>query len=57
MNASQAIDFRQENPFHYRKFLRNYRQEVSFVEDRLLQTDIVSSINFIKNLQMNKFNL
>ena len=52
MNASQAIDFREakSSPF-IESLLRNFRQEVSFVEnDRLIHSDIVSSINFIKNI-------
>ena len=54
MNAAQAIDFRQEKSSEFiDSFLSNFRQDVSFVEDdRLLHTDIVSSINFIKNLQI-----
>ena len=54
MNAAQALDFRQEksSPF-IENLLRNFRQEVSFVEDdRLLHTDIVSSIDFIRNIQI-----
>ena len=54
MNSAQALDFRQEKSSSFiENFISNYRQKVSFVkEDRLLQTDIVSSINFIKNLQI-----
>jgi len=54
MNAAQALDFRQEksSPF-IESLLSNFRDEVSFVEDdRLLHSDIVASINFINNLDI-----
>ena len=54
MNAAQALDFRQEksSPF-IESLLSNFRNEVSFVEDdRLLHSDIVASINFINNLNI-----
>ena len=54
MNAAQALDFRQEksSPF-IESLLSNFRNEVSFVEDdRLLHSDIVTSINFINNLNI-----
>ena len=54
MNAAQALDFRQEksSPF-IEAFILNFRKDVSFVEDdRLLHLDIVNSINFIKNIDI-----
>ena len=54
MNAAQALDFRQEKSSEFiESFLRNFRQDVSFVEDdRLLHRDIISSIDFIRNIQI-----
>ena len=54
MNAAQALDFREEKSSPFIESLSsNFRQEVSFLEnDRLIHNDIVSSINFIKNLQI-----
>ena len=54
MNAAQALDFRQEKSSEFiDSFLRNFRQDVSFVEDdRLLHRDIISSIYFIRNIQI-----
>ncbi|MDA7787361.1 aromatic amino acid lyase, partial [bacterium] len=54
MNAAQAIEFREEktSPF-LQMILDAYRQEVSFVdEDRYLHTDIVNSVSFLQNLQI-----
>ena len=54
MNAAQALDFREakSSPF-IESLLSNFRQEVSFVEDdRLLHSDIIASINFIKNIEI-----
>jgi len=54
MNAAQAIDFRTEktSPF-LRMILDSYRQEVSFVaEDRYLHKDILNSVKFLRDLQI-----
>ena len=54
MNAAQAIEFRTEktSPF-LRMILDSYRQEVSFVaEDRYLHKDILSSVKFLRELQI-----
>jgi histidine ammonia-lyase len=54
MNAAQAIEFREEktSPF-LQMILDAYRQEVSFVDvDRYLHTDIVNSVSFLQNLQI-----
>ena len=54
MNAAQAIEFRAEktSPF-LQMILDAYRQEVSFVdEDRYLHKDIVNSVTFLQDLQI-----
>lgn len=54
MNAAQAIEFRTEktSPF-LRMILDSYRQEVSFVaEDRYLHKDILNSVKFLRELQI-----
>jgi len=54
MNAAQAIEFREEktSPF-LQMILDAYRQEVSFVDvDRYLHTDILNSVSFLQNLQI-----
>ena len=54
MTASQAIEFRKEktSPF-LQMILDSYREEVSFVEDdRYLHKDIITTIDFLKNLEI-----
>ena len=54
MNAAQAIEFREEktSPF-LQMFLDSYRDEVDFVEDdRVLHKDIVTTIDFLRQLEI-----
>lgn len=54
ITAAQALDLRREgrtSPF-LEKFVRNFRQEVTFIEnDRVLHQDMVSAVKFLKNYQ------
>ena len=54
ITAAQALDLRREgrtSPL-LEKFVRNFRQEVTFIEnDRVLHQDMVSAVNFLKNYQ------
>jgi histidine ammonia-lyase len=52
INASQAIKFRRplKTSSHLEEIIRNFRQEVSLIEDdRILHDDIVKAVHFIKN--------
>ncbi|MEN9684771.1 MAG: histidine ammonia-lyase [Bacteroidota bacterium] len=55
MSAAQALDFRrpgQSSPF-LESFMKAYREKVSFNEtDRLLHTDMVISIDFLRNYSL-----
>jgi histidine ammonia-lyase len=54
INASQAIKFRRplKTSSHLEKIIRNFRQEVPLIEDdRILHTDIVNAVHFIKSIK------
>lgn len=55
ITASQAIEFRRplESSDFIEKFLKSYREEVSFVkEDRILHYDISKTVSFLDRFQM-----
>ncbi|QBN18157.1 histidine ammonia-lyase [Flavobacterium nackdongense] len=55
LNASQAIEFRRplKSSEWIEQFLKNYRQEVSFVqEDRILHYDIEKTVQFLGKFQL-----
>ncbi len=56
LNASQAISFRKESSSEFiESIIEIYRNEVKFLEkDRVLNNDIEKSINFLKNLSIDK---
>jgi histidine ammonia-lyase len=55
MSAAQALDFRRplkSSPI-LEKLMHAYREEVAFNEvDRLLHTDMIASIQFLKQYQI-----
>ena len=52
MNAAQAIEFRKEkSSLFVQTFLNCFREEVRFLDDdRFMHEDIMSSLNFLKNI-------
>jgi len=56
LTGSQALSFRKlKTSTFLQSFIQSYRQEVSFIEkDRILQKDIAKSIDFIRNIRLEK---
>ena len=51
INASQALKFRRplKTSSHLEELIRNFRQQVPLIEeDRILHTDIVKAVHYIK---------
>ena len=58
LNAAQAFEFRRplKSSAPLESFLSLFRKEVSFMNtDRILYTDIQSSINFLQSVNVNQY--